>query len=135
MLEYDAKEGLDTLVVILPGRHGQRINILPAGLTELKKIAAACVEMSINSEPVHDRMVGIANSRDPDTRHSLRYRRFNMEKGMDSIGPQEWKTTVRMGELTTRHLAEDEGKLKRNPCTQDLLKPSMVECNLPCIPR
>jgi Patatin-like phospholipase len=100
----------------------------PAGLMDLKKIAAACVEMSTSSEPIHDKMVGMANSRDPDIRGGLRYHRFNVERGMDGIGLQEWKTTIRMGELTARYLAEEEGRLKRDACVQDLLKPSMVEC-------
>jgi hypothetical protein len=131
-----SKRSISGILSKIPGAQKvQKIKNAPASLTELKKIATACVEMSISSEPIHDRMVGIANSRDPDTRHSLRYHRFNVERGMDSIGPQEWKTMVRMGELTTRYLAEEEGKLKRNTCAQDLLKPSMVECNLPCIPK
>jgi predicted acylesterase/phospholipase RssA len=120
---------------ILGTQKVKKVKNAPAGLTELKKIAAACVEMSISSEPIHNRMVGIANSRDPDTRHTLRYHRFNVERGMDSIGPQEWNTKVRVGELTTLYLAEEEGRLKRNACVQDLLKPSVVERNLPCIQR
>jgi hypothetical protein len=63
--------------------------------------------------------IGIANSRGLDIRKGLRYHRFNVERGMNSIGLQEWKTIVRMGELTTRYLAEEEGKPKRNACLQE----------------
>jgi predicted acylesterase/phospholipase RssA len=120
----------------IPGaQRARKVKNAPSGLAELKKIAAACVEMSASSEPVHDTMVGTANSSDPDIRQGLRYHRFNVERGMDSIGLQEWKTTVRMGELTAQYLADEEGRQKRNACVQDLLKPSVVECNLPCIPR
>jgi Patatin-like phospholipase len=103
----------------------------PAGLTDLKKIAAACVEMSTSSEPIHDRMVVMANSRDPDIQGVLCYHRFNVERGMDNIGLQEWKTIVRMGELTAQYLAEEEGRLKRDACVLNLLKPSVVECKHP----
>jgi Patatin-like phospholipase len=130
-----SKRSLSGMLSKIPGAQKvKKVKNAPAGLAELKKIAIACVEMSTISEPVHDKMVGIANSRDPDIRDGLRYHRFNVERGMESIGLQEWKTTVRMGELTARYLAEEEGRLKRNACVQDLLNPSVVECNLPCIP-
>jgi predicted acylesterase/phospholipase RssA len=119
---------ISAVLLYIPGAQTvMKIMATPAGLTELKKIAAASVEMSTSSEPVHDKMVQIANSRDPDIRHGIRYHRFNVERGMDSIGLQEWKTAVRLGELTARYLAEEEGRLKRNACVQDLLKPSVIE--------
>jgi hypothetical protein len=130
------KRSLSDMLSDTPGvQKVKKIKNVPAGLAELRKIANACVEMSTSSEPVHDRLVGIANSRDPDIRQVIRYHRFNVERGMDSIGLQEWKATVRMGELATRYLAEEEGRLKRNACVQDLLKPSVVECKSHCIPR
>jgi patatin-like phospholipase/acyl hydrolase len=70
----------------------------PTGFKELQKIAQACVEMSTSSEPVHQAIFRQANSRYRDLRFP--YYRFNVEKGMDSIGLQEWKARVRIGELT-----------------------------------
>jgi Patatin-like phospholipase len=125
-IEGTSKRLISRILSKIPG--AQKVKKVPAGLAELKIIATACVEMSASSEPIHDKMVGMANSHDPDIRAHLRYHRFNVERGMDGIGLQEWKTTVRMGELTARYLAEEEGRLKRDACVQDLLKPSVVEC-------
>ena len=98
----------------------------PAGLMELKKIGQACVNMSTSSEPIHDAIFRLATSPDSDMRFP--YHRFNVEKGMDSIGLEEWKAKVRMGELTERYMREGEGELKRNKCVYDLWKPAKVEC-------
>jgi predicted acylesterase/phospholipase RssA len=97
----------------------------PSGLIELKNIGKTVVELSTSAEPVHDKMVALANSRNPDSQ--LRYHRFNVERGMEKIGLQEWKTKIRMSELTKRYLTEEEGLLKRNACVRDLWKPSGVE--------
>jgi hypothetical protein len=128
-IESTSKRSISRILSKIPGvQKVKKVGYVPAGIAELKKIAAACVEMSTSSEPVHDKMVGMANSPDPDIRARLRYHRFNVEKGMDGIGLQEWKTTVRMGELTARYLREEEGRLKRDACVQDLFKPLVVEC-------
>jgi len=97
----------------------------PSGLMELKKIGKACVDMSTSSEPVHEAILRIATSRDPDQRFP--YYRFNVEKGMESIGLEEWKAKVRMGELTAQYMRTGEGQMKRNTCVQDLWKPAAVE--------
>ena len=91
----------------------------------LKNIAEACVAMSTSSEPTHDAMFNLANSRDHDLRFP--YHRFNVEKGMDSIGLEEWKGNVRMNELTEQYMRESEGEKKRNDCVRDLLSPAAVE--------
>jgi predicted acylesterase/phospholipase RssA len=130
-IETSSKRLVSRILSKIPGV--KKVGNVPAGLAELKKIATACVEMSSSSDPVHDKMVRMANSRDPDIRRVLLYYRFNVERGMDSIGLQEWKATVRMGELAARYLAEEEGRLKRDACVQDLLKPSVVECKSPHI--
>jgi predicted acylesterase/phospholipase RssA len=132
--EGTSKRSISRILSKIPGAQTfKNVKYAPAGLAELKKIAIACVEMSTSSEPVHDKMVGLANSRDPYIRAGLRYHRFNVERGMDGIGLEEWKARVRMGELTARYLAEEEGRLKKEACVQDLLKPSVVECKDPSI--
>jgi predicted acylesterase/phospholipase RssA len=133
-IEGTSKRSISTILSKIPGAQMfKNVKNAPAGLAKLKKIAIACVEMSTSSEPVHDKIVGLANSRDPYIRAGLRYHRFNVERGMDGIGLEEWKARVRMGELTARYLAEEEGRLKKEACVQDLLKPSVVECKDPSI--
>jgi len=97
----------------------------PSGLLELKNIGEKIVELSTSAEPVHSKMSALANSRDWENR--LRYHRFNVERGMEKIGFQEWKTTIRMHELAQRYMTDEDGLVKRNACVQDLWKPSDVE--------
>jgi Patatin-like phospholipase len=99
----------------------------PAGLMELNKIGKACVDMSTSSESAHEALFKLANSRDPDLRFP--YYRFNVERGMESIGLQEWKAKVRIGELTTLYMGGGESQRKRDVCAQDLWKPAAIECN------
>ena len=103
----------------------QTVKNTPSGVKELKKIAKACVDMSTNSEPVHQTIFRLANSPDPDLKFP--YHRFNVEKGMESIGLEEWKAKVRIGELTTQYMRSGEGEMKRNTCVQGLWKPAPVE--------
>jgi len=98
---------------------------MPSGLMELKKIGKVFVDMSTSSEPVHEAVFRIANSRDLDQRFP--YYRFNVEKCMESIGLEEWKAKVRIGELTVQYIRTGEGEMKRNTCVQDLWKPAAVE--------
>jgi hypothetical protein len=102
-----------------------KVKNTPSGLMELKKIGKACVDMSTSSEPVHEAVFRIANSRDPDQQFS--YHRFNVEKGMESVGLEEWKANVRMGEPTAQYMRTCEGEMKRNICVPDLWKPTAVE--------
>ena len=119
-----SKSPLRSVISRVPGM--RTVKNTPAGAMELKKIAEACVNMSTSSEPIHQTMFRLANSQDPDLQFP--YYRFNVEKGMESIGLEEWKAKVRMGELTTQYMREGEGELKRNNCVSDLWKPAKVEC-------
>ena len=110
----------------IPGANVMRtLKKTPGGLMELKKIGKACVDMSTSSEPVHQAIFRLANSRDPDLHFP--YYRFNVERGMESIGLEEWKAKVRMGELTTQYMREGEAEMKRNTCVQNLWKPVALE--------
>ena len=122
-----SKSPLRSVLSRMPGiKIIRTIKNTPAGAIELKKIAEACVDMSISSEPIHQTIFRLANSRDPDLRFP--YHRFNVEKGMESIGLEEWKAKVRMSELTTQYMREGEGEVKRNSCVGDLWKPLKIEC-------
>ena len=121
-----SKSSFRSAVSQIPGANVIRmVKNTPAGLMELKKIGKACVDMSSSSEPVHQAIFRLANSHDPDL--WFPYYRFNVEKGMESIGLEEWKAKVRMGELTTQYMREGEGEMKRNTCVQDLWKPAAIE--------
>ena len=136
--DSDAPEAINSeslvqsILSLMPG-----INIIqtakntPSGMKELKKIAKACVDMSTNSEPVHQTIFRLANSPDPDLKFP--YHRFNVEKGMESVSLEEWKANVRIGELTTQYMREEEVEMKKHACVYDLWKPAAVERNEPLV--
>jgi Patatin-like phospholipase len=124
----ESKSPLTSALSWMPGGDVVRtVMNTSAAMMELKKIAKACFDMSISSEPVHQSIFKSANSPDPDLRFP--YHRFNVEKGTESIDLQEWKAKVRIGELTTQYMREGEGELKRNNCVNDIWRPAAVECN------
>ena len=92
-----------------------------SGLATLKKIGEACVALTTNSEMVHQRVFRRSAS------ENFPYYRFNVERGMDDIGLQEWEKTVEMGDHTSRYMAEGEGELKRDNCVQDLMAASALD--------
>ena len=121
-----SKSSFRSVVSRIPGANVMRtFKNTPGGVMELKKIGKACVDMSTSSEPVHQLIFGLANSRDPDL--WFPYYRFNVERGMESIGLEEWKAKVRMGDLTTQYMREGESERKRYACVQDLWKPAAIE--------
>ena len=89
-------------------------------------IQEACMALSESVEPIHQRVLGLADPRDP--RKSLRYYRFNVERGMDTIEFQEWKARLRIGQITSGYMLEGAQQSRRDSCVQDLWKPSAVEC-------
>ncbi len=97
----------------------------PTGLTALQKIAEACVELTTNSEPLHQRLLKLAMSADPEKRFP--YHRFNVERDMQDIGLQEWYKMEEMAAHTSAYM-EGEGELKRDKCVQALMSPSALEC-------
>src|SRR5947207_15596085 len=95
------------------------------GLMKLKSIAERVVELSTSSEPIHQRLSYKSNSRDPEQKFT--YYRFNVERGMDGIGLEEWKTMVRIEELTVRYMGEGDTERKKKACAEILWKPYQVE--------
>ena len=121
-----SKSPLRSVLSRVPGAKIMRtVKNTPIGMMELTKIGKACVDMSTSSEPIHEAILRLANSPDPDLQFP--YHRFNVEKGMESIGLEEWKAKVRIGELTTQYMRSGEGEMKRNTCVQGLWKPAPVE--------
>jgi len=96
-----------------------------AGVKELKNVGLACVELSTSSEPIHLELAKWAISENPHLRFP--YCRFNVEKGMDSIGMEEWQANVRIGELTRQYMREVIPCKDKVECAQRLIKPPPVE--------
>jgi hypothetical protein len=116
------KRSFRQMISEVPG--ASAINI-PRGVKELANVGKACVELSTNSEPTHDAMFKLAFTTDLQARFP--YYRFNVESGMDSIGLEEWKATVRIGELTRQYMREEIRKRERISCVQHLIGPAPVE--------
>jgi hypothetical protein len=96
------------------------------GLKKLKEIAEARVKMSTSSEPVHQELYNLAYTTARFDR-GVRYHRFNVEKGMDSIGLEEWKVIDRLAQLTDDYMREGEAKKRRDDCVKDLADPDPIE--------
>jgi predicted acylesterase/phospholipase RssA len=122
----NSKGAMRSILSRIPGRNTlDSVKNTPRGVIELAKIAKATVAMSTSAEPIHQTLLKSANSTDPERRFP--YHRFNVDRGMETIGLEEWKARVRIAELTQRYMREEEGETKRNACAHDLLKPPPVE--------
>ena len=107
----------------VPGKNA--IMNAPGAAKDMLHIGKACVELSTSSEPTHEAMLTWANSKDPHYRFP--YYRFNVENGMDSIGLEEWKANVRIGELTEQYMRKRERKMDKVACAGILINPPPVE--------
>ena len=111
-------------------RRSKRIRIEETespGLSALRKIGEICVELATNSEPVHQRLLKLSESHDPDKRFP--YHRFNVERDMDEIELQEWNQMQAIGAHTDAYMEEVEGESKQNKCVQDLMNPPCRQRN------
>jgi hypothetical protein len=88
-------------------------------------MAKEIVELSTRSERVHQEMSVESNSKDPSRRFP--YYRFNVDRGMETIGLQEWKAKVRIEELTMGYMDDEDVKRTKNACAEILWKPSEIE--------
>jgi Patatin-like phospholipase len=98
----------------------------PKGIMEVQTMAKEIVELSTRSERVHHEMSVESDSKDP-TRRFQAYYRFNVDRGMETIGLQEWKAKVRIEELTMGYLDDENVKRIKNDCAAVLWKPSEIE--------
>jgi hypothetical protein len=83
-----------------------------AGVGALKRIAEACVALTTSSEQVHQRVL----RKSMDEGEKFKYFRFQVERGMDEIGLEEWEKMDEMGDHVSRYLHEGEGEKKRDEC-------------------
>jgi predicted acylesterase/phospholipase RssA len=123
--ESSSRHVRSVALAILGSRLARTVANTRRGVGQLKRIAEACVKRSTSSEPVHQDLFKRAYSQGLD--RGLRYHRFNVEKGMDSIGLEEWKANSRLAQLTDDYMRESEAEKKRNDCVKDLLDPNPTE--------
>jgi hypothetical protein len=99
---------------------------LLAGIRAVTSIAETCVKLATSSEAVHQDI--LRESRPYKSRQGFAYYRFNVERGMESIGLEEWKKMHEIAECTARYMDEEEGREKRNNCARDLIRPPDPKC-------
>ena len=97
-----------------------------AGEIALTRIREACVELAFNSEHVHQRLLTLSTSVDPEKQFP--YHRFNVERDMHEIELHEWDAMELLGAHTTAYMEELERELKRNECVQMLINPPPIQC-------
>lgn len=96
------------------------------GAKAMAHIADVCVKLCTSSEHAHETMLREATTRDLDKRFP--YYRFNVERGMEDIGLQEWSKSKLLVASTTRYMREGNGQKNRDACAQSLAKPPPLEC-------
>jgi predicted acylesterase/phospholipase RssA len=95
---------------------------LPSGSAALLSIGEACVQLTTNTEPVHERLLRQSTSSNPDLQFP--YHRFNVDRDMQDIGLEEWSKMEEMAAHTAAYMEGAEGEIKRNNCVHDLMNES-----------
>jgi predicted acylesterase/phospholipase RssA len=99
-----------------------QISRIPGGVKVAAHIGKALVDLSTSSEGTHLRVWEEAHS--PDEATQFPYFRFNVQRGMDEIGLEEWKMAEAMGDLTRSYLESPAVKHELVTCAEGLLRPS-----------
>jgi hypothetical protein len=107
-------------------RTAKIVSRTPEGLIALKKIGEVCVQLTTSSEPVHQRLLQLSLSSDPEKKFP--YHRFNVERDMQDIGLEECNKMKEMMSHTAVYMEEGEGIARRNTCVQGLMNPQAMEC-------
>jgi hypothetical protein len=95
----------------------------PGGLATAARFAKQLVKLSTESEKTHRTVNAEAHSK--DTSAQFRYYRFNVQRGMDEIGLEEWDNWDLIVTLTRNYLEELADVLAE--CAKDLLHPPGFE--------
>lgn len=98
-----------------------------SGMEAVEKMGLLCLDLVMNSEPAHQRVLKESVSTHLEKRFP--YHRFNVEREMQDIGFEEWNRIEEITSHTTVYLEEWEGMMKRDACVHDLLKPPTTDCN------
>jgi len=98
---------------------------IPGGIKVAAHIINALVNLSTSSESTHLHVWEEANSRDESSQFP--YFRFNVVRGMDDIGLEEWRLAEVMTDLTRSYLESPDIKRELGKCANGLLNPSEFE--------
>jgi predicted acylesterase/phospholipase RssA len=85
----------------------------------------ALVNLTTSSESTHVRVWEEANSEDEAAQFP--YFRFNVLRGMDEIGLEEWRMAETLADLTRSYLDSPDVKRELGKCATGLLNPSAFE--------
>ena len=98
---------------------------IPGGVKVAAHIIKGLIELSTNSERIHRQVWGEAHSQDESAQFP--YFRFNVLRGMDQIGLEEWRKRERMTAMTLNFLGDPEVKEELRKCAEGLLNPCAFE--------
>jgi predicted acylesterase/phospholipase RssA len=98
---------------------------IPGGIKVAADIINALVNLSTSSESTHLRVWEETNSLDEAAQFP--YFRFNVVRGMDEIGLEEWRMAEAMADLTRSYLESPDVKKELGKCAEGLLNPSAFE--------
>jgi predicted acylesterase/phospholipase RssA len=98
---------------------------IPGGVKVAAHIIRGLIELSTNSERMHRQVWGEAHSQDESVQFP--YFRFNVLRGMDQVGLEEWRKVERMTAMTLNYLGDPEVKEEMRKCAEGLLNPSAFE--------
>jgi hypothetical protein len=98
---------------------------IPAGITTSVHIMNAVAKLSTSSESTHERVYREANSKDESAQFP--YFRFNVLRGMDTIGLEEWSKVEAMTALTRSYLQSPSVQTELRKCAEGLVTPSALE--------
>jgi predicted acylesterase/phospholipase RssA len=95
----------------------------PGGLATAARFAEQLVKLSTESEKTHRTINAEVNSKDASAQ--FQYYRFNVQRGMDEIGLEEWDNWDLIVTLTRNYLEDSADVLAE--CAKDLLHPPGFE--------
>ena len=98
---------------------------IPGGIKVATHIVNALVNLSTSSESTHVRVYKEANSHDESAQFP--YFRFNVLRGIDEIGLEEWKMGEAMADFTRSYLELPDIKKELGKCAEGLLNPFAFE--------
>jgi predicted acylesterase/phospholipase RssA len=102
-----------------------QITCIPGGAKVTAHIVKALVSLSASSESTHLRVWGEANSQDKSAQFP--YFRFNVLRGMDEIGLEEWRMAEAMADVTRSYLDSPDVNEELRKCAEGLQNPSAFE--------
>lgn len=98
---------------------------IPGGIKTVARILETLATLSTNSEHTHRRVWEEAHSEDESLQFP--YFRFNVPRGMEKIGLEEWKATEKITALTRSYLESPDIKKELENCAEGLWNPSAIE--------